>query len=266
MGERMKGRVCLVIGAGSSGPGWGNGKAAAALYAREGGKVFCVDLRAEAAEETAEIIRGEGGEATAHAADVSDPGAVEALTARCLESYGRIDVLHNNVGILETRPIAELPVEAWDKVMDVNLKSFFLTCKAALPVMAEQGRGAIVNISSVAAIRYTGVDYITYYTTKGAIVPFTRGIALEYAKKGVRANCVLPGLMNTPMIVEPLKGIYGAGDIEKMIEVRDAQCPTGKMGDAWDVAHASLFLASDEAKYVTGTELIVDGGLSAKFS
>jgi NAD(P)-dependent dehydrogenase (short-subunit alcohol dehydrogenase family) len=266
MGERMKDRVCLVIGAGSSGPGWGNGKAAAALYAREGGKVFCVDLKPEAAEETVSVIREEGGEAQAHAADVSDPQAVEALVAECRDRYGRIDVLHNNVGILETRPIAELPVEAWDRVMDVNLKSFFLTCKAVLPVMEAQGKGAIVNISSVAAIRYTGVDYITYYTTKGAIVPFTRGIALEYAARGIRANCVLPGLMNTPMIVEPLKGIYGEGDIEKMISVRDAQCPTGKMGDAWDVAHAALFLASDEAKYVTGTELVVDGGLSAKFA
>ncbi|MEJ2028030.1 MAG: SDR family NAD(P)-dependent oxidoreductase [Limibacillus sp.] len=266
MGERMKDRVCLVIGAGSSGPGWGNGKAAAALYAREGGKVFCVDLKPEAAEETVSVIREEGGEAQAHAADVSDPKAVEALVAECRDRYGRIDVLHNNVGILETRPIAELPVEAWDRVMDVNLKSFFLTCKAVLPVMEAQGKGAIVNISSVAAIRYTGVDYITYYTTKGAIVPFTRGFALEYAARGIRANCVLPGLMNTPMIVEPLKGIYGEGDIEKMIAVRDAQCPTGKMGDAWDVAHAALFLASDEAKYVTGTELVVDGGLSAKFA
>ena len=266
MGERMKDRVCLVIGAGSSGPGWGNGKAAAALYAREGGKVFCVDLRREAAEETAAIIGEEGGEATAHAADVSKPDEVEALVAACREKYGRIDVLHNNVGILETRPIAELPVDAWDRVMDVNLKSFYLTCKACLPVMEAQGKGAIVNISSVAAIRYTGVDYITYYTTKGAILPFTRGIALEYAARGVRANCVLPGLMNTPMIVEPLKGIYGEGDIEKMVSVRDAQCPTGKMGDAWDVAYAALFLASDEAKYITGTELVVDGGLSAKFA
>lgn len=266
MGERMRDRVCLVIGAGSSGPGWGNGKAAAALYAREGGKVFCVDLRAEAAEETVEIIRGEGGEATAHAADVSKPDQVEALVKRTQEVYGRVDVLHNNVGILDTRGPVELPVEDWDRVMDINLKSFFLTCKHVLPIMEAQGKGVIVNISSVAGIRYTGVPYITYYTSKGAIIPFTRGIALQYAPKGIRANAILPGLMNTPMIVEPLKGHYGEGSVDKMIEARDAQCPMGHMGDAWDVAHAALFLASDEAKYITGTELIVDGGISAKFN
>ncbi len=266
MGERMRDRVCLVIGAGSSGPGWGNGKAAAALYAREGGKVFCVDLRAAAAAETVEIIRGEGGEATAHAADVSKPDQVEALVKRAKEVYGRVDVLHNNVGILDTRGPVELPVEDWDRVMDINLKSFFLTCKHVLPIMEAQGKGAIVNISSVAGIRYTGVPYITYYTSKGAIIPFTRGIALQYAPKGIRANAILPGLMNTPMIVEPLKGHYGEGSVDKMIEARDAQCPMGHMGDAWDVANAALFLASDDAKYITGTELIVDGGLSAKFS
>jgi NAD(P)-dependent dehydrogenase (short-subunit alcohol dehydrogenase family) len=132
--------------------------------------------------------------------------------------------------------------------------------------MQRQGGGAIVNISSVAAIRWTGVPYISYAASKAGAVQFTRGVALQYAKAGIRANAVLPGLMNTPMVQEPLKEVYAGGDIEKMIEVRDAQCPTGKMGDAWDVAYAALFLASDEAKYVTGTELVVDGGLSAKFS
>jgi NAD(P)-dependent dehydrogenase (short-subunit alcohol dehydrogenase family) len=135
-----------------------------------------------------------------------------------------------------------------------------------LPIMEHQGGGAIVNLSSVAAIRYTGVPYIAYNTTKAAIIGFTRGVALQYADKGIRCNAILPGLMKTPMIVEPLKDVYGAGDVEKMYAVRDAQCPMGHMGDAWDVAHAALFLASDEAKYITGQGLVVDGGLTLKYA
>jgi NAD(P)-dependent dehydrogenase (short-subunit alcohol dehydrogenase family) len=142
----------------------------------------------------------------------------------------------------------------------------FLTCKYVIPQMEKQGGGVITNISSIAAIRYTGVPYVTYYTTKAGILGFTQCIALQYAQKNIRANCILPGLMQTPFIVEPLKEVYGAGDVEKMIEVRDKQCPTGKMGDAWDVAHAALYLASDEAKYVTGAQLIVDGGITCKFA
>ena len=266
MGERLKDKVAIVTGAGSVGPGWGNGKAAAVLFAREGARVFCVDLKRPAAEETAGIIAEEGGTAVVQETDVSKADQVEAMVAACLERFGRIDVLHNNVGIAEVGGPVELSEADWDRVMAVNLKSMFLTCKHVLPVMARQGGGAIVNISSVAGIRWTGVSYISYYASKGAVLPFTRAIALEYADKGIRANSVLPGLMDTPMIVEPLRDVYGDGDVEKMKQVRDAQCPMGRMGDAWDVAYASLFLASDEAKYVTGTELIVDGGLTAKFA
>ncbi len=266
MGERLKDRVALVVGAGSSGPGWGNGKAAAVLFAREGAKVFCVDINLAAAEETAGIIAGEGGAAAAHQADVSDGEQVEALVRRCRALYGRIDLLENNVGILEVGGPVEASEASWDRVLDVNLKSMFLTCKHVLPVMVAQGRGVIVNIASIAGIRWLGVPYISYHASKGAVVPFTRAVALEYAGKGIRANAILPGLMNTPMIVEPLKQAYAGGDVQQMIDIRDAQCPMGHMGDAWDVAHAALFLASDEAKYVTGTELIVDGGITAKIS
>ncbi|MDH3596405.1 MAG: SDR family oxidoreductase [Rhodospirillales bacterium] len=266
MGERLKDRVALVVGAGSAGPGWGNGKAAAVLFAREGARVFCVDINPAAAEETAGLIAEEGGEAAAHRADVSKAGEVAALVARCLELYGRIDVLDNNVGIVEVGGPVEASEESWDRVMAVNLKSMFLTCKHVLPAMERQGGGAIVNIGSVAGIRWLGVPYISYHASKGAVVSFTRAVALEYAAKGIRANAILPGLMNTPMIVEPLKDAYAGGDVEKMLEVRAAQCPMGRMGDAWDVAHAALFLASDEARYITGTELVVDGGITAKVS
>ena len=280
MGDRLKDRVAVVVGAGSSGPGWGNGKAAAALFAREGAKVFCIDVNEAAAEETAGILREEGHEATAFRADVSDGKQVAAAVEACLDAYGRIDVLENNVGILKVGGPVETSEEDWQRVLDVNITSMFLTCKHVIPVMLRQFEasleeigdrrrargGAIVNISSIAGIRDTGVPYISYNTTKGAVLPFTRSIALQYAGQGIRANAVLPGLMNTPMIVEPLKDSYAGGDVEKMIAIRDAQCPMGYMGDAWDVARAALFLASDEARYVTGAELVVDGGLTGKFS
>ena len=150
--------------------------------------------------------------------------------------------------------------------MAVNLKSQFLTCKAVLPVMVRQGAGAIVNIASIAGTRWLGVPYISYSTSKAGVIQFTKMVALEYAAKGIRANAVLPGLMNTPMIREPLERAYGEGGVDQMIEIRDAQCPMGHMGDAWDVAYAALFLASDEAKYITGAELVVDGGITAKIS
>ena len=262
MGNRLGGKVAIVTGAGSSGPGWGNGKAAAVLFAREGARVFAVDLSREAVEETRGIIAAERGVCEAHVADVSRSDQVEAMVRRCREAFGRIDVLQNNVGILALGGPVELPEEAWDRLAVVNVKSMFLTCKHVLPVMEAQGGGAIVNIASVAGIRYLGVPYVAYSTTKGAVLAFTRSVAVQYAPRGIRANAVLPGLMDTPMVAAGLPSAYG--DAEQMRKARAAQCPMGRMGDAWDVAHASLFLASDEAKYVTGAELVVDGGLTCK--
>jgi NAD(P)-dependent dehydrogenase (short-subunit alcohol dehydrogenase family) len=269
-GGRLKGKVAIVTGAGSAGPGWGNGKATAVLFAREGARVFLVDNRAEAAAETAQIIAGEGGTACLHVADVTDAGQVAALVERCIATYGRIDVLDNNVGIAEVSATAEMSEESWDRVMRVNLKSMFLMCRAVLPQMIRQfeseGRGgAIVNMGSLAGVRWTGVPYIGYAASKSAVGGITRTIALEHARQGIRCNAILPGRLNTPMIREPLKAVYG-GDIGRMIAVRDAQCPMGRMGDAWDVAYAALFLVSDEAKYITGVELPVDGGITMKFA
>jgi NAD(P)-dependent dehydrogenase (short-subunit alcohol dehydrogenase family) len=266
MGERLKNKVAIVTGAGSVGPGWGNGKATAVLFAREGAKVYAVDINLNAAQETKEIIEKEGGICAVQKVDVSKSEEVKTMVDRCIETYGRIDILHNNVGIVVVGGPVEITEETWERVMAINLKSMFLTCKYVLPHMEKQGGGAIVNISSIAAIRYTGVPYVTYYTSKAGILGLTQGIALQYAEKNIRANAILPGLMNTPMIVEPLKGVYAAGDVDKMIEIRNKQCPTGKMGDAWDVAHAALFLASDEAKYITGAQIVVDGGITCKFA
>ena len=264
MGERLKDKVAIVTGAGSSGPGWGNGKAAAVLFAREGAKVFGIDINPDAAEETKQIIEEEGGACTVHQTDVTSLADVEAMVERCLETYGCIDVLHNNVGIVEVGGPVEASEESWDRVVAVNLKSMFLTCKFVLPHMEKQSRGAIVNISSITGIRYLGVPYVSYSATKAGVLQLTQSIALQYAEKNIRANAILPGLLNTPMIIEPLKDVYADGDIEKMIEIRNNQVPMKRMGDAWDVAHAALFLASDEAKYITGAQLVVDGGLTCK--
>lgn len=264
MTGRLKGKTALVMGAGSSGPGWGNGKASAVLLAREGARVCCVDLVAKAAGETADIIRDEGGEALAHAADVSDGSAVENAVQACRKAFGGLDLLHNNVGILEVGGPVELSEESWDRQIAVNLRSMYLACKHAIPVMLQGGGGAIVNTASIAGLRYLGVPYIAYSSSKGAVISFTRAVALQYARQGIRANAVLPGLMNTPMIVEPLKEAYAEGDVEGMIRARDRQCPMGRMGDAWDVAYAVLFLLSPEARYITATELLVDGGITAQ--
>ncbi|MBP1717889.1 MAG: 3-oxoacyl-ACP reductase [Deltaproteobacteria bacterium] len=266
MGKRLQDKVAIVTGAGSIGPGWGNGKASAVLFAREGAKVFAVDLNRAAAEETKGLIDQEGGLCTVHQADVTKSAEVKAFVERCLEIYGRVDVLLNNVGIVESGGPVEISEENWDRLIDINLKSMFLTCKYCLPVMEKQGSGAIVNISSIGALRFLGYPCVSYNASKGAVNQLTQNIAVQYAAKGIRANCVLPGLMNTPMIREPLKKFYAGGDIDKMIEIRNQQCPMKKMGDAWDVAYAAIFLASDEAKYITGANLVVDGGITCKFS
>lgn len=268
MAGRLEGKVALVMGAGSVGPGWGNGKATAVLFAREGASVLCADINADAARETADIIRDEGGEAKAVACDVADHADVRATVEAVTREWGRIDILDNNVGIAEVGGVVELPEAEWDRVFDINLKSAFLAMKEAIPHMVRQGGGSIVNISSIAAIRYTGVPYATYYATKAALNHLTRTTAVQYAPDKVRVNAVLPGLMKTPM-VESSAGLaarYGEGDVEEMWRVRDAQVPMGHMGDAWDVANAALYLVSDDARYVTGIELVVDGGITLKYS
>jgi NAD(P)-dependent dehydrogenase (short-subunit alcohol dehydrogenase family) len=268
MGNRLGNKVALVMGAGSVGPGWGNGKATAVLFAREGARVMCADIDEAAARQTAEIIAEEGGTAVALACDVARHADVTRAVAATVESFGRLDVLDNNVGIAEVGGVVEISEADWDRVFAVNLKSAFLAMKEAIPVMQRHGGGAIINISSIAAIRWTGVPYATYYATKAALSHLTRTTAVEYAARGIRVNAVLPGLMKTPMVEKSagLAQTYSGGDVEEMWRVRDAQVPMGHMGDAWDVAHAALFLASDEAKYITGIELVVDGGITLKYA
>jgi NAD(P)-dependent dehydrogenase (short-subunit alcohol dehydrogenase family) len=267
MTDRLKDKVAIVTGCGSVGPGWGNGKAISVLFARESAKVFGVDIDGDAAAETRHLIEDEGGSCEFALADVSKADDVESMVEDCIDNFGRIDVLVNNVGIAVVGGPAELDEATWDRVMAVNLKSTYLTCHYVIPVMERQGKGAIVNNASIAALGWAGVHYGFYGATKGAMVSMTRAMAIAHAKNGIRANCILPGLMNTPLVHAALTRVYGQeGDIETLIRTRDAQCPMGHMGDAWDTAYAAVYLASDEAKYVTGTELVVDGGLSIRFA
>ncbi len=264
---RLKDKVAIVIGAGQA-PGAtaaiGNGRATALLFAREGARVLAVDRYLEAAEETAEIARAEGGEAVAVAADVTDEAAVRAAIEACVARFGRLDILHNNVGISSEggdAPITEIETEAFDRIVAVNLRSVVYACKHALPVMRAQGAGAILNISSTAALEV--YPWVAYKATKAAVIAMTKQIAIQNAEFGVRANVILPGLMDTPMAVDRRAEIWGRSRAEVAAE-RDAKVPLGKMGTGWDVAYAALFLASDEAKFITGVALPVDGGKTCR--
>lgn len=258
---RLDGRVAIVTGCGSSAPGWGNGKAIATLLARQGATVYGVDLNLDAAVATKEVVESEGNSLHVAACDVTSSAQVDALVADCVARFGRLDILINNVGRSEPGTPETMDEQVWKDQLDLNLTSAFLTSKAALPVMTGQGGGAIVNISSIAGMRWVGKDQVAYATAKAGLVQFTKVTAVAYAAKGVRLNCVIPGLMFTPL-VERLAQRYNQGDYEGMVAKRHAQVPMGRMGDAWDVAHAALFLSSDEARYITGTELVVDGGIT----
>ena len=261
MGDRLRNKTAIVTGAGSVGSGVGNGKAAAALFAREGARVMLVDLNLDAAEETRRLIEGEGGTCFTSRADVSVAPDCDRIARECIAEYGRIDVLHNNVGIEIPGGILEITEDDWDRTLDVNLKSVFLMSRAVLPHMVEQGGGAIVNISSINGIRTLPALSGPYGASKLGMVALTREIAIEFASKGVRCNAVLPGMMRTPFVEASLTEAWG-GDVEAMMRQRDAMIPLGRQGESWDVAHAALFLASDDAKYVTGATLVVDGGLT----
>ena len=272
MSGKLKDRVAIVVGAGSSGPGWGNGKCTAITFAREGARVFCVDLKRAAAEETVGLIEKEVGSgfAVAYEANASNNADVKAMVDACMAKWGRVDILDNNVGIGSQGGPVELSEDEWHRVFDVNVKSFFLTAKHVLPIMEKQGKGAIVNVSSIASIRSPkGISYLAYNASKGAVNSLTMAIASQYAEKGIRCNAILPGLMHTPMI-DFLAEQYAKSEkdhnqaYEKMIEIRDRASPTGKMGTGWDTANAALFLASDQSSYVNGHLLVVDGGITVR--
>ncbi len=260
---RFAGKVALVLGAGSVGPGFGNGKATALLFAREGATVFGIDRDAAALAETGHLIEQEGGRFEGGAADVTRPEDLDRTVAACLERCGRIDVLVNNVGGSAPGDPVTMTEEVWARQLDVNLCYVFHSCKRVIPIMVAQGGGAIVNLASIAALRFFGPDVVAYAAAKAALIQFSRVTAVRYAPHNVRINTVIPGLMNTPLVKARLVHERAGGNAEKLIAARHRQVPMGRMGDGFDVAEAVLFLASDAARYITATELIVDGGLSA---
>jgi NAD(P)-dependent dehydrogenase (short-subunit alcohol dehydrogenase family) len=267
--NRLIGKVALVIGGGSIGPGWGNGKAAAVLYALEGAKVLVADTRQEAADETLGIIRAAGGTALAAVADAADEDSVGELVKTCMGNYGRIDVLHNNVGGQGTgRSLKTITVADWNATLARNLTSAMLSCRAVVPIMEAQGSGSIINISSIASLRHLNVPTAVYAAAKGGLNEFSKNIALQHAPKGIRVNCVLPGYIDTPFIRREIGGrpnyeIKGFKSAEEYSAARNEIIPLRRMGTAWDVAYACLFLASDESSYITATTIVVDGGVTA---
>ena len=264
MSGRLHNKIALVAGAGCIGPGWGNGRATAVLFAREGAKVFAVDKSGAAMTETLELAREGGGEIRAYECDVTDSAAVKAMADACVAAFGRIDILVNNVGGSAAGGPVELSEEAWDAQIDYNLKSVFLGCKHVLPIMEKQGGGVIINLASTSGQRWTGSAQVGYAASKAAVIQLSKVVAVQYAKKGIRVNTVVPGQMHTPMVEARLAKQRSGGDVEALLKKRVSRIPAGFMGDGRDTANAILFLASDEARFVTGTEIVVDGGMTAR--
>lgn len=262
MSRRLEGKIALVMGAGSIGPGWGNGKATAVLFAREGAKVVAVDRDPIAAAETCRLIREEGGECVEAVADISVAAEVEAVVAKSMDTYGRIDVLHNNVGIVGLGNALKVTEEAWEKSFAVNARGLMLSCQKVIPHMVRQGGGSIINVSTIASVRYLGFSYAAYDASKAAVNALTRSIAVDFGSKGIRANTILIGMVDTPLA---RGGIDAAGrEIDAVYSSYTKSIPLRRMGTGFETANLALFLASDESSYITAAEIPVDGGLIAR--
>ena len=259
---RLEGKIAVIVGAGQTpGEGLGNGRATVLRFAREGAKVLAIDRDLESAEQTCAMVRDEGGECLAFEADVTDEATLAAAVSFTVDRWGRIDILHNNVGVSIAGgdgSALDISEDAFDRICAINLRGTVMACKHALPVMRRQRSGSIINISSIAA--WASYPLVAYKATKAAMIAYTQQLAIQNAEFGIRANVILPGLMETPMAIENRVRAWGKTRAE-VVAQRDAQVPLrGRMGTAWDVANAALFLASDEANFITGVALPVDGG------
>ena len=260
MASRLKDKVAIITGAGSIGPGWGNGRATAVRFVDEGAKVFAVDRDKDALKETIDKAPG----IHTHTCDVTDGAAVKAMVQACVDHYGRVDILVNNVGGSAPGGPVEMTEQVWDAQVDYNLKSVFLGCKHVLPVMERQGAGVTVNIASTSGTRWTGSAQVAYAATKAGVIQLSRVVAVQYAAKGIRVNTVVPGQLHTPMVEARLAGQRAGGDVEGLLKSRLKRIPLGFAGDGRDTANAVLFLASDEARFITGAEIVVDGGMTVR--
>ena len=264
MSGRLQNRIAIVTGAGSVGPGWGNGRATCVRFAEEGAKIFAIDRDPDKTAETVERVTAVGGEIFTYQCDVTSNESVAAMVKACVDRFGRIDVLVNNVGGSAHGGPVDMPEDVWDAQVDYNLKSVFLTCKHVLPIMERQKSGAIVNVASTSGIRFTGAFQVGYAATKAGVIQLSRVVAVQYAAKGIRVNTVVPGQLHTPMVEARLARQRAGGDVKALLEQRQKRIPIGFMGDGRDTANAALFLASDEARFITGTEIVVDGGMTVR--
>lgn len=264
MTGRLQGRIAIVTGAGCVGPGWGNGRATAVRFAEEGARIFAIDRDLDSIKETVDRVKAAGGEIVTHQCDVTGSASVEVMVKTCIDQFGRIDILVNNVGGSAHGGPVELSEDAWDSQIDSNLKSVFLTLKHVLPVMEKQKGGAIINVASTSGLRWTGSAQVGYAATKAGVIQLSRVVAVQYAGKGIRVNTVVPGQLHTPMVEARLARQRAGGDVEALLASRLKRIPMGFMGDGRDTANAALFLASDEARFITGTEVVVDGGMTVR--
>lgn len=264
--ERLRGRVALILGAGTSAPGVSIGKACSIAMARSGACVAALDFSMDAARDTVQVIESEAGTATAYQADVSDLTQMQTAIDAVIADYGRIDILQINAGIGKVGGPAETSLEDWDRIQKVNVESILIAAKLIIPEMIKHGGGSVIGVSSVAGMRYLGYPHLAYGVTKAAVIHFIRMLAQQYAKDGIRANTIVPGLIDTPRIHKNVAKVFDPNaDLDRARAARDRQVPMGRMGTAWEIASVATFLASDDASYITGTEIVVDGGLTGKF-
>jgi NAD(P)-dependent dehydrogenase (short-subunit alcohol dehydrogenase family) len=264
MSARLEGKIVIVTGAGSVGPGWGNGRAISTIFAEEGARLLIVDRDVEHLEETVVRVSATGAEFEVFEGDVTDASSIDSMVTRCVERFGGLDVLVNNVGGSAPGGVVELAEETWNAQLRFNLSSVFLTCKAAIPVMEERGGGSIVNIASASGIRYTGAAQVGYSAAKAGVIQLSRVTAVQYAAMNVRVNTVVPGQLHTPLVETRLADQRSGGDVDALLAARVARIPAGFAGDGRDTAYAALYLASDEARFVTGAEIVVDGGMTLR--
>ncbi|NBT38959.1 MAG: SDR family oxidoreductase [Alphaproteobacteria bacterium] len=264
MPGRLEGKIAIVTGAGCVGPGWGNGRATCVRFAEEGATVFAVDIDLQSMEETIQRTKATAGFIKPYQCNVMQQESVENMVEACLAEFGTIDILVNNVGGSAKGGPVDMPEEVWQQQIDFNLTSVYRTCRSVLPHMVKSGGGAIINTASASGIRWTGSAQSAYAATKAAVIQFGKVVAVEYGPQNIRVNTVVPGQLHTPMVEARLAGQRMGGDVDALLNSRLKRIPLGFMGDGRDTANAVLFLASDEARFITGTEIIVDGGMTAR--